>query len=133
MISAFSWQNYEPLPCFILYSKAKFACYSSYLLTSYFCIPISYNEKASFLDDSSRRSCMSSQNHATSASSALLVRAQTWIIMILNGLPQKRTEIILSFLKLHAENCTSESFVDYDCYSISSKGFLPTGVDIMVI
>ena len=27
----------------------------------------------------------------------------------------------------------SDSFVDYDGYSISSKGFLPTGVDIMVI
>ena len=27
----------------------------------------------------------------------------------------------------------SDSFVDYDGYSISSKGFLPTGVDAMVI
>ena len=27
----------------------------------------------------------------------------------------------------------SDSFVDYDGYSISSKGFLPTIVDIMVI
>ena len=30
------------MPCFILYSKAKFACYSGYFLTSYFCIPVSY-------------------------------------------------------------------------------------------
>ena len=37
-----------PLPCFILYSKARFACYSSYLLTSYFCIPVPYNEKDIF-------------------------------------------------------------------------------------
>ena len=29
--------------------------------------------------------------------------------------------------------CISDSFVDYDSYSISSKGFLPTVVDIMVI
>ena len=30
--------------------------------------------------------------------------------------------------------CTeSDSFVDHDGYSISSKGFLPTVVDIMVI
>ena len=29
--------------------------------------------------------------------------------------------------------CTSDSFVDNDGYSISSKGFLPTVVDIMVI
>ena len=27
----------------------------------------------------------------------------------------------------------SDSFVDYNGYSISSKGFLPTAVDIMVI
>ena len=29
---------YEPFPCFIVYSKAKFACYSRCFLTSYFCI-----------------------------------------------------------------------------------------------
>ena len=29
--------------------------------------------------------------------------------------------------------CISDSFVDYDAYSISSKGFLATVVDIMVI
>ena len=29
--------------------------------------------------------------------------------------------------------CISDSFVDYDGDSISSKGFLPTVVDIMVI
>ena len=30
-------------------------------------------------------------------------------------------------------NCISDSFVDYEGYSISSMGFLPTVVDIMVI
>ena len=29
--------------------------------------------------------------------------------------------------------CISDSFVDYEVYSISSKGFLPTVVDIIVI
>ena len=29
--------------------------------------------------------------------------------------------------------CISDSFVDYDGYSISSEGFLPAVVDIMVI
>jgi len=37
-----------PFPCFILYSKAKLACYSRYLLTSYFCLPIHYDEKDIF-------------------------------------------------------------------------------------
>ena len=36
---------YEPLPCFILYSKAKFVCLSRCFLTSYFYIPVLYNEK----------------------------------------------------------------------------------------
>ena len=29
--------------------------------------------------------------------------------------------------------CISDSYVDYEGYSISSKGFLPTVVDIMII
>ena len=37
-----------PLPCFTLYSKAKLVCYSGYLLTSYFCIPIPYDERDNF-------------------------------------------------------------------------------------
>ena len=45
MTSAFSWQMCSPLPCFILYSKPKLACYPRYLLTSYFCIPVPYCEK----------------------------------------------------------------------------------------
>ena len=35
-----------PLPCFILYSKAKLACYSKYL--TYLCIPVLYDDKAIF-------------------------------------------------------------------------------------
>ena len=38
----------EPLPCFILYSKAKFACLSKCFLTSYCCIPVPYSEKDFF-------------------------------------------------------------------------------------
>ena len=36
-------------------------------------------------------------------------------------------------LEIASKYCISDSFVDYDGYSISSKGFLPTAVDIMVI
>ena len=36
------------VPCFIVYSKAKLAFFSRYLLTSYFCIPILYDEKDIF-------------------------------------------------------------------------------------
>ena len=61
-----------------------------------------------------------------------MLGTQTRIILILNGLPWKRTEIILSFLRLHPST-VFEILVDYEGYSISSKGFLPTVVDIMVI
>ena len=35
--------------------------------------------------------------------------------------------------KIASKYCISDFFVDYDGYSISSKGFLPMIVDIMVI
>ena len=38
----------QPLPCFILYSKAKFACYSRCFMTSYICIPVPCNERDIF-------------------------------------------------------------------------------------
>ena len=74
-----------------------------------------------FFGVSFRRPCRSSQNHSTSASLALMVGAQTWITEILNGLPWKWTEIILSFLRLHLSTAF-RTLVDYDSYPISSKG-----------
>ena len=41
-------------------------------------------------------------------------------------------EIILSFLRLHSSTAF-QTLVDLDGYSISSKGFLPTVVDIIAI
>ena len=35
--------------------------------------------------------------------------------------------------EIASKYCISDSFVDYDGYSISSEGLLPTVVDIMVI
>ena len=35
--------------------------------------------------------------------------------------------------EIASKYCVSDSFVGHDGYSISSKGFLPTVVDIMVI
>ena len=35
--------------------------------------------------------------------------------------------------EIPSKYCILDSFVDYEGYSISSKGFLPTLVDIMVI
>ena len=52
--------------------------------------------------------------------------------MILNGLPWKRTDHSVVF-ETASKYCISDSFVDHDGYSISSEGFLPVIVDIMVI
>ena len=35
--------------------------------------------------------------------------------------------------EIASKYCISDSFVDYDSYSISSEGFLPALVDIMII
>ena len=48
MTGAFSWKTQLAFALFILYSKAKFACYPRYLLTSYYCIPVHYDKKDIF-------------------------------------------------------------------------------------
>ena len=47
------------------------------------------------------------------------------------ALEMKRDHSVI--FEIAPEYCMSYSFVDYDGYSISSKGFLPTVVDIVVI
>ena len=54
----------------------------------------------------------------------------SWITVILNGLPWKQTEIILSFLRLHPGTAL-QTLIDCEGYSICSKGFLTTVVDII--
>ena len=93
MTSAFSWQkSYQPSPCFILYSKAKFTYYSRCFLTSYFCIPVPWCQFQKVL-----QVFIELFNFSLFSITGWV----TWITMILNGLPWKRTEITLSFLRLH--------------------------------
>ena len=70
------------------YSKAKYACYSRYLLTSYHCIPVPCDVKDIFFGVSSRKSCKSTDNHSTPASPALVVGARLgllWYWMVCLG------------------------------------------------
>ena len=90
-------------------------------------------KRTSFGGVSSRKSCRSSENCSTSASSALLFqgidldyRDIEWFALETNRDHSVAFEIASKY-------CISDSFVDYDGYSISSKGFLPTVVDTMVI
>ena len=47
------------------------------------------------------------------------------------ALEMNRDHSVIS--EIVSKYCVSDSFVDYDGYSTSSKGFLPTVVDKMVI
>ena len=53
--------------------------------------------------------------------------------MILSGLPWKKNRDHSVVFETASNYCISDSSVDHDGYSISSKGFLPIVVDIMVI
>ena len=42
-------------------------------------------------------------------------------------------DMLAVIFEIVPKDCISDSFVDYEGYSISSKGYFPTVVDIMVI
>ena len=80
----------QPLPCFILYSKAKLACYSRYLLTSYFYIPAPCDEKDIFVWCQFQKVSQVIIEPFNFTFFGISGWAQTWVTVILNGLPWKR-------------------------------------------
>ena len=46
---------------------------------------------------------------------------------------QENFMVYIVYFEIASKYCISDSSVDFDGYSISSKGFLPTVADIMVI
>ena len=89
-------------------------------------------KRTSYFGVSCRRSCRSSQNHSTSVFSVtgwgidLDYCDIEWFALEMN-----RDHSVV--FETASKYCISDSFVDYDGYFISSKGFLPTVLDIMVI
>ena len=77
-------------------------------------------KRTSFWGVSSKRSCRSSQNRSTSASSALLVGADLdyfdieWFALEMN----KDHSVVF---EIASKYCILDSVVDHDGYSISSK------------
>ena len=126
------------LPCFILHSKVKFACYFRCFLTSYFCIPVPYNEE----DIGGHLFWVLNLKglvglHRT-IQLQLLQRyclghrlGLPWYWMVCLGDKQR------SFC--HFWDCIQVLQFELFCWlwwllhAISSKGFLPAVVDIMVI
>ena len=123
---------YYPFPCFILYSKTKFACYSRCFLTSYFWIPVPYTEKDIFLGvlvldlvGLHRTIQLQLLQHCWSGHRLGL----PWYWMVCLEINWAHSVVF----EIASKYYLSDSFVDYDGFSISSKGFLPIVVDIMVM
>ena len=133
MTSMFSWQNCISL-CPASFSTLRpnlpatpgISCVPTFAFQS----PIV--KRTSFGGISSRSSGRSSKNHSTSAFQ------HYWSGIDLDycdiewfALKTNRDHSVV--LEIASKYCFSDSFVDYDGYSISSKGVLPTVIDIMVI
>ena len=108
----------------------------SMVLTSYFCIPVPYDETDSFFC-CSRRSCRSSENRENLHINFSFFGISGWGIDLdyrdteWFALETNRDHSVV--FEIASKYCISDSFVDYEGYSISSKGSLPTVVDRMVI
>ena len=108
------------------YSNAKFACYSRCFLTSYFCIPVPYNEKDIFWGVLILESLVGL--HRTVQ--LQLLQHYWWGIDLDDcdiewfALEMNRDHSVV--FEMASKYCISDSFVDHDGYSISSKGFLLT-------
>ena len=66
------------------------------------------------------------------SSCSLPVTTRLGLLLILNGFLEMNRDHSAIF-EIAPKYCISDSFVDYEGYFISSKGFLPAVVDIMVI
>ena len=90
-------------------------------------------KRTSFLYVSSRRSCRSSWTHSISSSFSIT----GWDRGLDNcdvewfALETNRDHFVV--FEIASKYCILDSFVEYEGYYISSKGSLPTVVDIMVI
>ena len=114
-------------------SKSKFACYSRCFLTSYFCFQVPYNEKDIFfwvLILEGLMGFIEPFNFSFFSVTGWGIDLDCCDIECF-ALERNRDHSVV--FEIASKYCISNSFVDYDGYSISSKGFLPTVVDTIVI
>ena len=89
-------------------------------------------KKTSFFNVSFRR-CGSSQNRSTSASSALVAGGIDLDYCDIEWLALEMNQDHFVVFEMAPKYCISDSLIDCEGYSFSSKEFLPTAVDIMAI
>ena len=101
-----------------------------YLLNSYFCNPVPHDENDIFFGCYLQKVFIEPFNFSFFSITGQGVDLDCcdieWFVLEMN----RDHSVVLGFSPNH---CISDSFVDYDGYLISSKGFLPTVIDIMVI
>ena len=132
MISAFSQQNYQPLP-FILYAKAKFACYSRYFLTSYFYIPVPFDEKDIFTGCQFQKVLQVFIEQFNFSFFSITGWGIDLDYCDIDGFALEMNRYYSVIFEIAPKYCISDYFVDYEIYPISSKGYLPIIMDTMVI
>ena len=134
MTSAFSWQNFVSLcPASFFTARPNLPITPGYLLTSHFCILVPYDEKdISFWYSFQKVFQVIIEPFSFSFFSIpgqgidLDYCDIEWFALEMN-----RDHSVV--FDIGPKNCIADSFVDYDGYSISSKGLFFTVVDIMVI
>ena len=102
-------------------------------MISYFCIPVPYNEKNIFFFGVSLKGLVGLHRtiqlqllHVTGWGIDLDYCDIEWFALETN----RDHSVVFG---IASKYCISDSFVDHDGYSISSEGFLPAVVDIIVI
>ena len=133
MTSAFSQQNSISLCPASFCTPRPNLRYSRRFLTCYFCILVSCNEKDIFFGCQFQKVLQVflepfnfSFFSITDQGIDLDYRDIEWFALETN-----RDHSVI--FEIASKYCISDSLFDYDDYSISSKGFLPTVVDIIVI
>ena len=100
-------------------------------MTSYFYIPVPYDEKDIFLG------CLEGHVGLHRTIQLQLLQHYWWGIDLdyydSEWFALETNRDHSAVFEIASRYCISDSFVYYDGYSISSKGFLPIVVDIMVI
>ena len=101
-------------------------------MTSYFCIPVPYNEKDTFLGVLVLKGLVGLYRTVQ-----LQLLQHYWLghrleLLCIEWFALETNRDHSVVFEIASKYCSSGSFVDYG-YSISSKGFLPTVVNIMVI
>ena len=130
MTSAFSWQSSVNLsPASFCTLKAKLGCYSRYLFTSSFCIPVPYDEKNIFF------LVLVLGGHVGLHRIVQLHFLQRncdveWFAMKMNrdqsAMKMNRDQSVI--FEIVPKYCILDSFVNYEGCSTPSKGFLLTVV-----